>query len=72
VLADRVASDDLGEDVGARHAIGAVVHDLYGDDIDLATPMGDDIEVVAWATVEGAKSKCEKRPAVTAFTPKAK
>jgi hypothetical protein len=42
---------------------------LYGDDIDLTTPMGDDIEVVAWATVEGAKGKCEKRPAVTAFTP---
>jgi hypothetical protein len=34
--------------------------------------MGDDIEVVAWATVEGAKGKCEKRPVVTAFTPEAK
>ncbi len=44
---------------------------LYGDDIDLATTTGDDTEVVAWATVEGAKGKCEKRPAVTAFTPKA-
>ena len=44
---------------------------LYGDDIDSATPTGPETEVVAWATVEGAKGSCEKRPAVTAFTPKA-
>jgi hypothetical protein len=41
---------------------------LYGDDIDTATPVAENTEVVAWATVDGS-SGCPAKPVVTVFTP---
>jgi hypothetical protein len=43
----------------------------YGNDIDTASLLDANTEVLAWATVEGAKKGCALKPVITVYSPKA-
>jgi Mg-chelatase subunit ChlD len=69
-------------DKGSRYevSLASTVHPLlhgisgskfyYGNDIDTASLVDSNTEVLAWATVEGAKKDCVLKPVITVYSPK--